>query len=152
MTDPSILTRARRYCAFQERSHQELRDKLYGWGLHRRDVEAVIAAMIAEGYLNEERFAVAFAGGRFRLKAWGRVRIRLALRQKQVSESCIHTALAAIDDGEYRRRLEAVIRKQATVRPLSHPLRERQRLARYAIGKGFEPELVWDVLKAGGDD
>jgi regulatory protein len=141
-----LLAKARRYCAYQERSHQEVRDKLYAWGLHRREVEAVIARMISDGYLNETRFAEAYAGGKFRMKSWGRVKIKAGLKRKKVSDYNIRQALASIDEGEYRRVLEKVIGAYARRNALKDPRREKQRLARYAIGRGFEPELVWDFL------
>jgi regulatory protein len=151
-TKPPVLSadaapaRARRYCAYQERSHQELRDKLYGWGLHRREVERLIAAMIEEGYLNEERFAAAYAGGKFRMKSWGRVRIRQALKQKKVSEYNIDKALHGIEESEYLQKLRRVLDTCARKNPLKDPFLNKQRLARYAISRGFEPDLVWDLL------
>src|SRR6478672_11536112 len=93
-----ILNKGRKYCAYQERSQQEVRDKLYSWGLHRTEVEQALSELISENYLKEERFAEAFAGGRFRIKKWGRNKIRLALQQKKVSEPLINSALKNISD------------------------------------------------------
>jgi regulatory protein len=139
--------KARRYCVFQERSQQEVRDKLYSWGLHRKDVEEILTELIGEGYLKEERFAVAFAGGKFRMKQWGRVKIRQALKVKQVSEPLIRQALAAIDEVDYRKTLLKVIAARAAKITEAHPLKRRLMLARYAIQRGFEPELVSEVLQ-----
>ena len=71
------------YCAYQERCHQEVRDKLYYWGLHSEDVEALISQLISEGFLNEERFAKAYAGGKFRIKNWGRNKIKKELKHRK---------------------------------------------------------------------
>ena len=76
--------KALKYCAYQERSQQEVRDKLYSWGLHRNEVENIIVDLISEGYLKEERFAIAFSGGKFRMKKWGKIKIKLALKAKKV--------------------------------------------------------------------
>lgn len=142
-----ILNKARKYCTYQERSQQELRDKLYELGLFRKDVEQVIAAMIEEGYLNEERFAIAYAGGKFRVKQWGKVKIRLALKQKRVSEYCIKKALAQISEKEYESTLQKVIATQSRKISEKNILKKNYKLAQYAIGRGFEPEMVWEQLK-----
>lgn len=142
-----ILQKARRYCDYQERSQQELRDKLYEWGLHKNEVEQVIASMIEEGCLNEERFAIAFAGGKFRIKQWGRIKIKLALKQKKVSDYCIRKALAQINDAEYEKALLKVLGGYGKKFAERNPLKRNYRLAQYAMSRGFEPELVWGVLK-----
>lgn len=98
------------YCAYQERSHKEVKEKLYGFGLYKADVEMLLTQLIEENYLNEERFALAFAGGKFRMKQWGRQKIKYELKQKQVSDYCIKKALAAIDGEQY----EKVLNKMAT--------------------------------------
>src|ERR1700740_2162465 len=97
LTKEQALQKARHFCGYQERHHREVKEKLYGFGLYKNDVEELLSKLIEENYLNEERFAIQFAGGRFRIKQWGRVKIKYALKQKQVSEYCIKKALKAID-------------------------------------------------------
>ena len=140
------MQKARKYCAFQERSQQEVRDKLYSWGLHRNQVEPLIAQLVSENYLNEQRFAIAFAGGKFRIKQWGRVKISQALKLKKVSDYCIRAALREISDRDYRRTLREVIEEKS--RSVSEPnvFRKNHRVAQYAISRGFEPEMVWEEL------
>jgi regulatory protein len=146
LTPEKALTKAQRYCAFQERSQQEVRDKLYGWGLHRNQVEQLISQLIGDGFLKEERFAEAFAGGKFRIKKWGKVKIKQALKAKQVSEPLIRKALASISDKDYRKMLEKVIADKASKTIASNSFTFKQQLARYAISRGFEAELVWEVI------
>src|ERR1700709_2489168 len=93
LTREQAMQKARHYCAYQERSHYEVKQKLYSFGLHKIEVEESLSGLIEEDYLNEERFAIQFAGGHFRMKQWGRVKIRYELKQKQVSEYCIKKAL-----------------------------------------------------------
>src|SRR5437016_5381296 len=100
------LKKAYKFCAYQERSQQEVRDKLYELGLHKKDVEPIISQLVIEGFINEERFAIAYAGGKFRIKQWGRIKIRLALQQKSVSEYCINKALKEINNRDYQKTLE----------------------------------------------
>lgn len=83
LTIEQALQKARHYCAYQERCHNETLTKLYGFGLHKTEVEQALAQLVEEGYLNEERFATQFAGGKFRLKKWGRKKIEYELKLKK---------------------------------------------------------------------
>lgn len=141
------ITKAQKYCAYQERSQQEVRDKLYSWGLHRRDVENVISELINSNFLKEERFASAFAGGKFRMKKWGRNKIRIALEQKKVSEPLINQALKEIADHDYTKALREVIASQQKKVTEKDPFKRKYKIASYAIRRGFEPEMVWEALK-----
>jgi regulatory protein len=137
-----------KWCAYQERSQQDVRDKLYDFGLHRKEVEEMISRLITENFLNEERFAIAFAGGKFRQLGWGKTKIKLALKQKKVSEYCIRKALSSIDDMAYFKSLRQLIQKRGKLEKEKNPLRKNYKLAQYAISRGFEPDLVWDALKS----
>ncbi|MBK1439126.1 RecX family transcriptional regulator [Parapedobacter sp. ISTM3] len=138
--------KAEQYCAYQERSQQEVRDKLYGWGLHQLDVENVIADLIAAGFLNEERFALAYASGKFRIKGWGRHKIRQGLLQKSVSTPLIRTALASLDDDAYREKLYELLQAKARLEKEKHPYKRKNKLLRYALSKGYESELALELL------
>lgn len=145
-TAESAWLKISKWCAYQERSQQEVRDKLYGYGLFTKDVEEIIARLVTGNFLSEERFAIAFAGGKFRQLGWGKVKIRMALQQKKVSEYCIKKALASIGDNDYRDRLQKVLAKRSREEKEKHPLRRKQKLAHYLLSRGFEPDLVWDHL------
>ena len=106
------LQKAKQYCAYQERCHSEVKEKLYSFGLHKKEVDELLSNLIGENYLNEERFAIQFAGGKFRIKQWGRVKIKYALKQKQVSEYCIKKALASIPENDYRKALRKVFEQK----------------------------------------
>jgi regulatory protein len=145
--DPQqALVKAEKYCAYQERSQQEVRDKLYSWGLHKRDVENSIAELITSGFLKEERFALAFAGGKFRMKGWGRIKIKQALKQKRVSDSLIRQALKAIDEREYKKTCRKTIEEKTKLVKEKNPLKRNYKVAQYAISRGFEPDMVWEIL------
>lgn len=140
--------KAEAYCAYQERSHQELRDKLYSWGLHQAEVEQLIAALITENFLNEERFARIYAQGKFHQKSWGKQKIAHGLKLKGVSPRLIEDALKDIDDTDYQSLLEQVLRKKAGLIKDVDPYLRKMKLARYAIGKGYESESVFLFLNA----
>lgn len=146
--EPSqAVPKAQAWCTYQERSQQEARDKLYEWGLHRNEVENIIADLITSGFINEERFAKAYAGGKFRIKKWGRVKIRLELKRKQITDYCIRKGLQEIDDREYSKTLKKVLEEKARSITEKNPLKRNYKVAQYAISRGFEPELVWDMLR-----
>lgn len=137
-----------RWCAYQERSQQEVRDKLFDYGLHSKDVELLISRLIGDNFLSEERFAIAFAGGKFRQLGWGRVKIKAGLKQKKVSDYCLQRGLSEISEKEYTAMLEKVIAKRARDEKEKNPMKRMYKLAQYAISRGYEPELVWEMLKA----
>jgi regulatory protein len=139
--------KAEAFCVYQERCHQEVRDKLYEWGLHSNEVEAIISQLISDSFINEERFAKAYAGGKFRIKQWGRIKIRIALKQKKISDYCIRKGLAEIDGDEYIQTLQKVIADKSRTVSEKHPQKRNYKLAQYAMSRGFEGDLVWEVLK-----
>jgi regulatory protein len=135
------------YCVYQERSHQEVKNKLGDLQLSSSEIEEMISHLITEGYLNEERFAKAFAGGKFRLKNWGRIKIVNALEGKGLTQNCIRIGLGEIDDTDYRRTLELLIFKKLDQTDEENIYVKREKLAAHVIQKGFEPELVWEIVK-----
>ena len=142
LTKDQALQKLKHYCGYQERCHSEVREKLYQLGVWKKDHDEIIATLVEQGYLNEERFAIAFAGGRFRMKAWGRIKIKYELKQKQVSDYSMRKALKQINEDDYQQ----VLRKLAEERYIS--LKNEQYLVRkkktidYLLQRGFEMELV----------
>ena len=151
LTIEQALQKARHYCAYQDRCHSEVKEKLYSFGLWKKDVEEAISRLIEDNYLNEERYAVQFAGGRFRMKQWGRVKLRYELKQKQVSEYCIKKALAGIDEEDYVRTLGklAATKWESLQEEDNLPVR-RKKLHQYLLQRGFEAELVAGAVSRAG--
>jgi regulatory protein len=145
-TPAEALPKIQKYCAYQERHHQEVRDKLYSYGLHQNDVEQIITELITSGFLNEERYAKAFAGGKFRVKHWGKNKIVNELKFRGISKRCIQTGLKEIDDSDYRKELQKQLRKKSESTTETNIFKKRDKVARFAIGKGYEPELVWNYV------
>jgi regulatory protein len=136
-----------RYCAYQERSHQEVKDKLYSFGLYSSDVNEIISYLITEGFLNEERYAKAFVGGKFRMKKWGRLKIVRELEGKGLTTNCIRIGLREIDQADYLKSLQSIIQKKSEEIDEQNMFVKRNRIARFAMQKGYEPELVWREVK-----
>ena len=146
LTKEQALQKLKHYCAYQERCHSEVKEKLYNLGVWKKDHDEIISTLIEENYLNEERFAMAFAGGKFRVKQWGRVKINYELKQKQVSEYCIKKALKQIADADYLKLLkELAEKKQASLKGEQYLIRKKKTMD-YLMGRGFEAELVRGVL------
>lgn len=142
LTKEQALQKLKHYCAYQERCHSEVKDKLYTLGVWKKEHDEILASLIEENYLNEERFAIAFAGGRFRVKQWGRVKIKYELKQKQVSEYCIKKALKQIGEEDYLTVLDKLAKeKYASLKSEQHLIRKKKTMD-YLLGKGFEMELV----------
>jgi regulatory protein len=151
LTIGQALQKARHYCAYQERCHSEVKEKLYSFGLWKRDVEEALSRLIEDNYLNEERFAIQFAGGRFRMKQWGRVKIRYELKQKQVSEYCIKKALAALDAEDYVRTLARLAAtKWDTLKGEPRLFARRKKLYDYLLQKGYEAGLIAEAVNQAG--
>lgn len=146
-TPTEVRQKIYHYCAYQERSHQEVKNKLYDLGLYSSEVDEMISHLITEGYLNEERFAKAFAGGKFRVKNWGRIKIVQSLEGKGLTKNCIQSGLKEIDEPEYLKTLERLLSKKEEQINEPNPFVKRDKLAKYVIQKGFEPDLVWQAVK-----
>jgi regulatory protein len=140
------LQKARHYCAYQERCHSEVKEKLYGFGLRKNDVEEALSRLIEDNYLNEERFAIQFAGGRFRMKQWGKVKIRYELKQKQVGEYCIKKALAAIGEDDYDHMLTKLVEDKWEALQDEEPYVRRQKTQNYLVQKGYESDRIHAAL------
>jgi regulatory protein len=135
------------YCAYQERSHHEVRNKLYEYGLYSYEVEDLLSQLITDGFLNEERFAKAFAGGKFRMKKWGKIKIVNDLEAHGISKNCIKAGLKEIGDEDYLNTLTALLARKNEILVEENEFVRRDKLAKYAIQKGYEPDLVWRLIK-----
>jgi regulatory protein len=146
LTPEQALQKMRRYCAYQERSHQGVRERLKTMGIYRAATDEIIARLIEDDFLNEERFAKAYAGGKFRVKAWGRRKIRQQLQLKKISDYCIRKALEEIPEEDYLHTLAKLAEKKY------HSLKGEQYLARklktrqYLLQKGYEADYISEVL------
>jgi len=142
------LQKAKHYCGYQERSHSEVKEKLYSFGLYKQQVEECLSQLIEENYLNEERFAQQFAGGKFRMKQWGRVKIKYELKQKQVSDYCIKKGLKEISEEDYMATLQKLAtEKWASVNKETNLFAKLRKTQDFLLQKGYEHELIKQVLQ-----
>ncbi|MEA5403128.1 regulatory protein RecX [Arcicella sp. DC2W] len=142
-----VLVKAANFCAYQERTQQEVRKRLVELEVEGDEAEEMIVWLIENNYLNEERFARIFAGSKFRQKRWGRLKIRQELKMRGVSEYCLKAGMSEIDDEDYLQTLTELLEKKAKEIKESNPLKRKQKLLSYALSKGFESDLVFDLIK-----
>jgi regulatory protein len=147
LSPAEALSKIQRYCAYQERSHKEVKSKLYEYGLYESQVDEIISELITDGFLNEERFAKAFAGGKFRMKKWGKLKIKNELEFLGLTKNCIQRGLKEIETADYVKTLKALIKKKSTEIDEGNPYKKRDKVARFVIGKGYEPEIVWEYVR-----
>jgi len=138
------------YCKYQERCHTEVRNKLYELGCSTNEVGQQISELINAGVLNEERFAVAYARGKFRMKQWGKVKIKQQLKFRGISEYCIKKAMNEIDPDEYDMTLKKLAAKKTNeLRNEKNVFSRKAKLYRFLMQKGFEKDLIIDLINQG---
>ncbi len=143
----TALRKAASWCAYQERSQQEMRYKLYEWNMFPNEVEDIISTLISENFLNEERFAFAYVSGKFNIKKWGKIKIKQGLKLKKVPEKIIQKALNSIDDDKYFETLKELYEKKQRLEKEKNTIKRRFKLSNYLYSKGFERDLIFLLLK-----
>jgi regulatory protein len=134
------------FCAYQERCDQEVRLKLRSWNMDAEHVDILISDLITHNFLNEERFAEAYVSGKFRIKKWGRVKIRQHLKQKNISAYSINKALATIDDKEYLSTIRELLETKSRLVKSKDKWDRLNKLKRYLASKGYETELIHEMV------
>lgn len=146
--DTSIIKKAANYCVYQERTQDEVRKRLREWKIWGDEAEEIIAYLITENYLNEERFAKAFAGGKFRVKKWGKLRIKAELKARKMSKYILDVAMKEIQhDAYFETATQLIEKKLFDLRTESNYLKRKQKVFNYLISKGYESNIVLEILK-----
>lgn len=148
----AALLRLRKYCAFTERTTEEVKKKMVGYGLSDEDKRVALEKLVKEGFINETRFASAFAGGKFRIKKWGRKKIEVEMRRKGLPDELINKGLKELKEEDYvvaldellKRKWAQILRKEPADADYETRLKNKQKLMRYGIQKGYEHQLVMD--------
>ena len=147
LTKEQAFQKLKHFCGYQERCHSEVKEKLFSLGVGKIEREEILAMLIEENYLNEERFAIAFAGGKFRIKQWGRIKIRSELKKRRVSDYCINKALQQINGKEYLQTIRKLATKYSSSLKEETEMIRKKKTIDYLMQKGFEGELVYGLGK-----
>lgn len=134
------------YCAYRDRSHKEVEEKLREMRMIPAACEQIIVQLMQENFLNEERFARSFVRGKFRIKKWGRIKIKQELKFREISAPLIKIALTEIDETEYFNTLSELAQKKNALLKERDPFKKRKKLANYLLQKGYESALIFEVL------
>ena len=140
------------YCAYQERCQQEIRNKLKTWHIYGEDVDILVSDLIQHNFLNEERFASAFVSGKFRIKKWGRIKIKQHLKQKNISDYSINKGLKEIDEAEYLETLDGLLSAKNRLTKAKNKWDRLAKMQRYLNSKGYESDLIREALKGLDED
>jgi regulatory protein len=146
-TKEEALVNLKRQCAAQERCHSEIRTKLLERQVYGDDLEEIISTLILDGFLNEENFAKAYARGKFRMKGWGKIKIRMHLKMKSVTPYCINSGIEEIDDEEYHAKLLEICTKKWHSIYEKNSYIKKQKVYSYLLGRGFEDFMIKEVLE-----
>lgn len=147
--DRLMLQKAASYCAYQERTQDEVRKRLQKWEVWGEEADEIIAELISTNYLSEERFAKTYTGGKFRMKSWGKMKIKQELHRRGLSEYSIKEGMKEIPEDSYNNSVKELLVKKKILldRTETDKFKLKQKLARFALGKGYESELVWKTIE-----
>lgn len=134
------------YCAYQERCHKEVTEKLKELGMIPLAIDEIIYHLIQHNFLNEERYAKSFARGKFNQKNWGKNRIVRELKFRQISEYNIKTALKEIPEKEYLQKLHLITEKKLESIKEVNRYKKRKKLADYLLYRGWESYLIYPII------
>ena len=146
LTKEQALQKLRHYCGYQERCHSEVKEKLWQLKVNRKEHDEIIASLIEDDYLNEERFAVQFAGGKFRVKQWGRIKIKYELKQRLVSDYSIKKGLKQINEKDYIKTLNKLAEKRYAALKDEQWMIRKKKTIDYLLQKGYESELATNIV------
>ncbi len=145
LNEQEMRAKAEYYCAYRDRSEKEVVDYLYGLKASRQQIEQIVDQLLEVGFIDDKRFAIAFARGKFNSNHWGKVRIIIGLKQNGISESIIKEALAEIDPTDYQATLEKLINR---FRSEDSTYTDKQKLAQKMQRKGYEADLIWQTIQS----
>ncbi len=141
-----VLEKLKAFCVYRERCHQEVRSKLLAEKIYGEELEEIMSILIQENFLNEERFAMAYAVGKFRQNKWGKTKIKMEFLRLNVSTYCINKGMEAIDEEEYEETIENLWNKKYETLRDSKEFVKKQKTLNYLLSKGFEYELIKNLM------
>lgn len=143
-----VLEKIRRYCAYQERCVRDVEGKLKDWTVRKKLIPSIISELKKEKYIDEIRYAKAYARGKLRMNKWGRQKIEFELRMKGLPDSVVSLGIKEIDEDEYLKVLKEIITLKKKEFNPEKDLNIREKIINFALGKGYEMELILDFVKS----
>ena len=149
LSPEQVLDKMAKYCAYQERCVKDVNEKLKSFDLTTKDKEEILAYLVDNRFVNDECFARSFVKGKINQSGWGLNKIRFHLMQKGLAKGLIDLSLETYDEEAYRQRLIEVLRVKSKTVKAANDFEKNRKLAAFAIQRGFEAGLVWEILKEG---
>ena len=143
----TLLDKLKKYCAYQERCHRDVEEKLKKLKADEEMANEIISELITENYLNEERFAIAYTRGKHRINKWGRNKIIRELKQRNISTYLINKSLEEIIETEYLSTLRHLLEEKNKMIKAKNIFERKKKLISYAYRKGYENELITDIIE-----
>ena len=147
LSPDQVLDKIAKYCAYQERCVKDVRDKLKTFDIPQKEKDEILDYLLDNRFTNDERFAKSFVRGKINQSGWGVNKIRFYLIQKGIDKEIIDEALGQTDEETYRQRLIDILKTKSKTVKAANDFEKKRKLAAYAMQKGFEGNLVWDILK-----
>ena len=147
LTPDQVLDKMAKYCAYQERCVKDVKDKLKTFDIPQEERDKIMAYLLDNRFVNDERFSKSFVRGKVNQSGWGLNKIRFHLIQKGIAKELIDEALGQTDEEMYRQRLTDILTTKAKTVKAASEFEKKRKLAAYAMQKGFEGNLAWEVLK-----
>ena len=147
LTPDQVLEKMAKYCAYQERCVKDVKDKLKSFDLPEKEKSKILDYLLDNRFVDNERFAKAFVRGKVNQSGWGMNKIRFHLMQKGIDKELIDEALGQTDEEVYRQRLIDILKTKSKTVKAASDYEKKRKLAAYAMQKGFEGPLVWEVVK-----
>ena len=148
MTYKQALVKAAAYCAYQERTQHQVRVKAREWELEPDEIEELVAEMVTQKFVDEERYARSYVRGKYAARRWGRRLLMQGLREQKLSDYCIRAGMSEIDPDVYWENLLGLAAKKArAVAGESHPMKRKAKILAYLASKGYESDLARDATE-----
>ncbi|MBQ3738859.1 MAG: RecX family transcriptional regulator [Bacteroidales bacterium] len=147
LSPDQVLDKMAKYCAYQERCVKDVKDKLKTYDIAEKEKNIILEYLLDNRFVNDERFAKSFVRGKVNQSGWGVNKIRFHLIQKGIDKDIIEEALGQTDEETYRQRLIEILKAKAKTVKEASDYEKKRKLAAYAMQKGFEGSLIWEVLK-----
>jgi len=144
----TILHKAQEYCAYQERCLYDVEQKLHLWGVEKERGKKIIEQLVKENFIDEARYARSYVRGKFLYNKWGKIKITNELRSKKIKKDAISAGLDEINTGDYYKTIKALAQKKEKEIKEKDLFKKKQKVAHFLISRGFEPSLVFEIIKA----
>ena len=148
LTPDQVLDKMAKYCAYQERCVKDVRDKLKTYDIPQEDRDRILDFLLDNRFVDDDRFAKSFVRGKINQSGWGVNKIRFHLLQKGIAKEIVDETIEQTDEKVYRQRLMDILNAKTKTVKAASDYEKKRKLAAYAMQKGFEGALVWEVLKS----